>query len=162
MKSTDYTDLEARFLAMTEKYGGRFRRVARAYANHGEADDLLQEIWLQIWRSLDRFEGASRLDTWAFRIALNTAISYRRKAKPVSEEFDESHVGSTRPTLEGTSHLLEDFLSNLKPADRAVLLLHLDDRSAEEMMDILGMSANAVAIRMSRIRKLYECRYLED
>jgi RNA polymerase sigma-70 factor (ECF subfamily) len=56
----------------------RFQSLARAYSDGSDYQDLLQGILLQAWRSLPRFRGEARLETWVYRVALNTAISYLR------------------------------------------------------------------------------------
>lgn len=153
---------ESRFLKLVEDYDGRFRRIAHVYASRSDADDLLQDIWLQIWRSLPGFDGAARLDTWAYRIALNTALSHRRRARPQADTLDEHADRALAPTAGDPAGILEDFAAKLSPVDRAVLLLHLDDHRAEDSADILGMSRNAVSIRLTRIRQQFESRYVED
>lgn len=160
MKPGTKSSREDEFIAMAETYGQRFRRIAASYAKGQDAEDLMQEIWLQVWRSLQSFDNQSKLETWAYRIALNTAISYRRKPKRTHLEIDETaHAGST-PTPDDTSGLLEEFLNALPPIDRAVLLLHLDDKRSDEIADVLGTSPAAIATRLTRIRQFYESRYL--
>ncbi len=63
---------QARFRDLLERSHARWAGIARAYAAASERDDLVQEIALQVWQSLDRFSGRSSLDTWAYRVALNT------------------------------------------------------------------------------------------
>ena len=58
--------------------------------------------------------------------------------------------------------ILEDFVSSLKPVDRGILLMFLDDQSTDDMAAILGITNNAVAIRLTRLRKLFENRYLDE
>ena len=70
---------ESQFDELLQRNRGRFALIARCYAADN-ADDLLQEMLLQIWRGLDGFNGRSTLDTWCYRVALNTAISWRRVA----------------------------------------------------------------------------------
>src|SRR4051794_9633730 len=65
------------FQELLRANAGRWRAIARSYAGRDE-DDLFQEILLQIWRSLAPFEGKSALGTWCYRVALNSAMSWRR------------------------------------------------------------------------------------
>jgi len=153
---------ESNFLAIVEQFGKRFERLAKVYATTADSDDLLQNIWLQIWRSLDSFKGDAKLETWAYRVALNTALSYRRQKHPDTQEFDETSDTSVTPTQEDTTAILEDFVSSLKPVDRGILLMFLDDQSTDDMAAILGITNNAVAIRLTRLRKLFENRYLDE
>jgi len=160
LKGNTNSDREADFIAMAETYGQRFRRIAASCAKGQEAEDLMQDIWLQIWRSLSSFDNESKLETWAYRIALNTAIGFRRKPNREHFELDETAHAISASTPDDTSGLLEDFLNALQPIDRAVLLLHLEDKHTDEIAEVLGASYAAVATRLTRIRRFYESRYL--
>jgi hypothetical protein len=65
---------QTRFRELLERSHARWAGIARAYAEVPDRDDLVQEIAMQVWQSLDRFAGRSSLDTWAYRVALNTAL----------------------------------------------------------------------------------------
>lgn len=162
MHSTHTAQLESRFLELADSNRARFRRIARVYAPGTEADDLLQEIWLQVWRSLPSFDNRSALQTWAYRVALNTCLAHRRKRRPAMESFDEKTHRPQAASVGDAPGILEEFAASLNPVDRAVLLLHLDSQPADAMASILGMSSNAVAIRLTRIRRQFESRYIEE
>ena len=70
-------DFKSEFEQLLQRNRGRLAAVAHSYAD-GDSDDLLQEILLQIWRCLSGFQGRACIDTWCYRVALNTAISWRR------------------------------------------------------------------------------------
>ncbi|MFK8111247.1 MAG: RNA polymerase sigma factor [Rubripirellula sp.] len=83
---------QSTFDELLERNRGRLAAIARAYT-HTDADDLLQEILLQIWRSLSSFKGLSSIDTWVYRVALSTALTWqrsqsRRKNRIPSETSD--------------------------------------------------------------------------
>lgn len=150
--------------AVLRENHARLARVARHYAGVKDAADLLQEIALQLWRSRDSFDGRAERSTWVYRIALNTAISWRRR-RP--RDIDAGHaidpdrqVGSTGPGDELA--LLEEFLDTLDPVNRAVLMMDLDGMTREQIADVLGLSAAAIAVRMTRLRQAFEQRYLEN
>lgn len=142
----------------------RLVRIARHYAGQTDWPDLLQEISLQLWRSHDGFDGRSDPATWVYRIALNTAISWRRRAGsgPVTSQLAEHHepVGHTGPGDELA--LLDEFLATLDPVNRAVLMLDLDGLGREQIADVLGLTPGAVAVRMTRLRQIFEQRYVEN
>src|SRR3954467_7960198 len=72
--------LEARFKRWLSEQGGTVLKVARAYTLTAEdCQDLAQEILLQVWRSLPQFQGRASASTWFYRVALNTALGWRRK-----------------------------------------------------------------------------------
>lgn len=122
----------------------------------GEAEDLAQEILLQIWRSLPEYDQKAKLSTWAYRIALNTAISWKRRVTRLKRQPPENRIASD--TLESgavfsdEAKLLQRFLETLSEVDRAVLLMYLDDLTNEEIADSIGVSHGAIRTRISRIR----------
>ena len=149
-------DSQAEFEQLLQRNRGRLAAVAHAYAE-GDADDLLQEILLQIWRSLRRFQGRASIDTWCYRIALNTAISWRRtngrralRLPPAAVELDQI-VGKT-PSCDATQ-LLQKFLRSLSDVDRGLLLMVLEDMSGADMAQALGISVGAVRVRIHRIKQ---------
>lgn len=111
---------------------------------------------MQIWRSLPDYDERSSLDTWAYRITLNTAISWQRRQHRVKRQPPEHRVATDTLTAErGTadeSELLNRFLQSLSDIDRAVLVMYLDDLSNQQIADSVGVSHGAIRTRISRIR----------
>lgn len=139
---------------------GRFAGIAHAYASGSEADDLLQEILLQIWHGLAGFRQESSVHTWCYRVALNTAMSWRRKAgrkrkNLPSEARDFDAVAGTADGHDST-RLLEKFLQSLSSGDRALVLMYLDDLSGKEIAEVAGIKEGAVRTRIHRIKKRLE------
>ena len=138
---------------------GRLAAVAGAYA-YGDADDLLQEILLQIWRSLSTFKGDSSIDTWSYRVAINTALTWRRtkirRKKWIPSEVSNLNELPTTESGHDSANLLEQldqFLQTLSKKDRALVLLYLDDVSGKEMAEITGQSEGAIRVRIHRIKQ---------
>jgi RNA polymerase sigma-70 factor (ECF subfamily) len=154
---------ETRFQEIVDSGRARFARIARAYAPGADAQDLYQEVLLQIWKSLDRFEGRSQLDTWAYRIALNTAITWRRR---LSTRPPPAAAVSPPPEIVGGRdvrdplQLLDEFLASLGKTDRALLLLYLEDLSYREMAEVLGISESYVGVKVNRIKQAFVERYI--
>ncbi len=155
-------DVESAFAQMLQDNRAALGRLARHYAAPQDVPDLLQEIHLQLWRSFDRFEGRSDLSTWVYRIALNTALSFRRKPAPPHQALDSiAERGDAGGSMD-EMQLLELFLAGLDPVQRALLLLDLEGLPREQIAAVLGMSENAVAIRMTRLRQSFEAQFLEN
>lgn len=149
------------FAALVRDNERALARIARHYAAPQERDDLLQEILLQLWRSRDGWDGRARQSTWVYRVALNTALSHKRKPRAVHEPLDAAPERSD--AHEGDALLaLERFLAGLDPLQRAVLLLDLEGLGREDVADVLGLTANAVAIRLTRLRQAFEAALSED
>ena len=154
-------DRETAFTAMVGENRGALVRLARRYAGPDDWQDLLQEMQLQLWRSFDAFDGRSQRSTWLYRVALNTALSHVRKPRrdhrpldEVAEHGDGEHAGDPL-------HVLDAFLAILDPLQRSVLLLDLEGLPREQVAEVLGLSVNAVAVRMTRLRHLFEQRFVE-
>jgi RNA polymerase sigma-70 factor (ECF subfamily) len=168
MRDPDDKARQARFRAVLEGNLARLRCVARSYAREGEHEDLLQEMLVQIWRSLPTFQEHARLSTWVYRIALNTALASlrRRYRQPAAHHMAHEDLLPLAPSSVGDpvdmDVLLERFLATLEPVDRAVLMLSLDDLSYAEIADITGLSINAVGIRLNRIKQRFTHTYVED
>ena len=146
---------QTRFDEVLEQYRGRMGRIALSYAGQ-DSDDLLQEILLQVWRSLPGFEDRASIGTWCYRIAINTAISWKRKAKRKQVERPSNALDKQPATSEADSNeagLLNRFLASLSDVDQAVLLMHLDNVNHSEIAAALGVSEGAIRTRMSRLRQ---------
>ena len=130
-------------------------RIALTYGGR-EADDLLQEILLQIWRALPGFAERSSIGTWCYRIAINTAISWKRKSSRKLLEHASSALDQL-PASDGAganeAGLLKRFLESLGEVDQAVLLMHLENVEHSEIASALGVREGAIRTRMSRLRQ---------
>ena len=151
------------------QYAAPLDRLARAYEADSEKQaDLLQEIHLAVWQSLAGFEGRCSLRTWIYRVAHNTAATYvvneqRKRARqwvslddieaPVSVAFDDR--AEQRLDVER----LMELVRNLRPPDRQLMLLYLEDLDAQSIGDITGMSAGHVRVQLHRIRKILAERF---
>ena len=156
---------ERRFLDLVGANRSRLTRIARAYAGTDWAD-LHQEILLQVWRSLDAFEGRSAASTWLYRVALNTAITWRRKLSPYADAVVETGEGLREPSGELSPrdplHVLDEFLATLNPVDRGVLLLYLDDVTYAEIAVITGLTESNVGVRLNRLKRAFTERYIGE
>ncbi len=140
---------------MIDENRNRVGRIARAFAG-GDAEDLVQEILMQVWRSLPSYDQKAKLSTWCYRIAINTAISWRRNATRLKRQPPENRVATeslpSRSSCSNEAQLLDRFLDSLSEIDRAVLLMYLDDLTNEEIAVSIGVSNGAIRTRISRIR----------
>lgn len=147
-----------------ETHGASVLKVARAYTvTSEECQDLAQEILLQAWRSLPRFEHKANAATWFYRVALQTALNWQRKDKgrrsrqpPLLEVealapdgADCAEQAQQRETVE----LLYQAIRQLPKADAALVLLYLDELSYREIADVFGISESNVGVKLNRAKK---------
>jgi RNA polymerase sigma-70 factor, ECF subfamily len=158
--------LETTFLALVAENRQRLLRLCRVYAR-GEQDreDLYQEVLFQIWRALPGYRGESRADTWLWRVALNTAISYVRKDAAASRRRraavvrDQSEVERTADPRGGAAAAEADFealyaaIAQLDKVEKAVITLFLEEMSYEEIGSVLGLTAGHVGVLLHRTKK---------
>ena len=124
-----------------------------------EREDLFQEIVVQLWKGYPRFRGDAKFSTWLYRVALNTAISGLRKKEKNIAYVDPSalptalqNLNDNNPEQEQLQQLYEA-IRKLGEIDRAVVMLYLEDRSYEEMEEVLGISQNNLRVKMNRIKE---------
>lgn len=142
----------------------RIMAIARSYAPPIERQDLCQEILLQMWKGLDGFKGRSAPSTWVYRVALNTAITFRRKSgrriEPSATCLDQCDHDPVAPSSAATEvAILEDFLQSLGKIDRAVFLLYLEDLSYRDISEVSGLTESHVGVRINRLKKTFIQRY---
>jgi len=142
----------------------RILAIARSYAPAAECEDLCQEILLQMWRGLDGFQGRSAPSTWVYRVALNTAITFRRKngrrpPRSNGQRLESRPDPVAPPGPEAEILILEEFLRSLTEIDRALFLLYLEDLSYREMSEVTGLTENHVGVRINRLKNTFAQTY---
>lgn len=153
------------FSRLIGDHGGRLRRIARVYAGRDDEDqDLYQEMLFQLWRGLPTFRGDSALGTWVYRVALNTALTWRRKASRRHQVEMPSLEEELHPRTSGApgseEAILDEFLASLNPVDRSVLILYMEGLTNPQIAEITGTSTGAIAVRIHRIKQAFKDRYV--
>lgn len=159
MRAGDLDALER----MTRCYGDRLMAVGRRYCRtEDEAKDAVQDALLSAGEHLTDFRGEGSPQSWLARMVANACHRMRRGRKndPALHEdlADQPLVDATRNPEEAAHHgeiavALGEVLLDLKPTDRLILLLsQAEEWRAPEIGDALDMTANAVRVRLSRIR----------
>ena len=160
------SERENSFQELLQRNHPRWKGIARCYANDGDREDLVQEIMMHVWRSLDGFAHRSSSDTWAYRVALNTALAWdrtsRRRASGLnSNSIDVSHIAGDVGDDSIEMRVLDEFLASLSKTNRAVMLLFLDDVPNDEAAEITGLTEGTLRVRLHRIRKRFEEIYCD-
>jgi RNA polymerase sigma factor (sigma-70 family) len=135
-------------------------RICRAYIYDASlADDLYQEILFQIWKSIKNFKGNSKVNTWVYRIAVNTAISFNLKNKrhqhqtlPDYIQLPYEDTMLNKMEEEQKLNHLRYCINMLEPADRLIISLVLEDKSYKDIAEITGNNINHVGVKINRIK----------
>lgn len=148
-------DQERLYSQVAAEFGGALDRLARAYERDSDRRrDLLQEIHVALWRSLGRFDGRCSLRTWVYRVAHNVATARVIRAKDNSLMFVEtttlesiaaSDDGEARFDRQRTLDRVYELIHRLKPIDRQLMLLYLEDVDASTIAEVTGLTARNVA-----------------
>ena len=141
--------MEQLFVQTINQNQGILHKVCRIYCHNKEDhNDLFQEIVLQLWKAFPSFRSESKITTWMYRIALNTAISGLRKKKITLTELDKKEI-----TSEEDLQQLYKAIEYLSDIEKSIVLLYLEDKPYEEIAEITGITANYVAVKMNRIKE---------
>lgn len=153
--------LTDRFLRRLEEHKRILYKISRAWCRDPEErNDLLQEMVIQLWRSFERYDERLPFSTWAFRIALNVAISFRRREArrerdlaPL-EEFGLDVADADQVLADASADVVQllDRIAGLDDLNRALVLLHLEGHRHAEIGATLGISEGNVATRLGRIK----------
>lgn len=151
---------ETTFLQLVKEHQKMIHKICNLYGHTPhEREDLFQEIVVQLWKGYPGFRGDAKFSTWLYRVALNTAISGLRKKEKYIAYVDPSILPTTLQDLNDTNteqeqlHQLYEAIRKLGEIDRAVIMLYLEDRSYEEMEEILGITQNNLRVKMNRIKE---------
>ncbi len=158
----------AAFGELVQRYQDRlYNTVYRLLDNAEDAQDVVQETFLHAYQALPRFKGESQLFTWLYRIAVNTAISLKRKQRVAlsidsgrgtlagTEPLDSSESSRPEAALEKAEQeeRIQKALNRLSPEHRTVLILKdLEEHSYETMATILQVPLGTVRSRLHRAR----------
>ena len=151
---------ERQFLELLATHQNRLKRLCYGYlGSREEVEDLFQEIMINVWNSLPGFRGDASAGTWLYRIAVNTALLYRRKRRPTLPlvEIPDSGAGAQQ-SLEDEERLaaLHHAIASLPAQERLIVTLLLEGLSYKEIAEITGLTANHVGVKLTRIRKSME------
>jgi RNA polymerase sigma-70 factor (ECF subfamily) len=154
------------FQEIIEQHKGILFKVARTYCkDEEERQDLIQEIMIQIWQSIHKYNDQYKISTWLYRISLNIAISFYRKNSTRTKKFTDLNEQMMETPVEDKSenerqvNLLEQFISELKEIDKALMILYLEDKNHTEIAEILGISVSNVGTKIGRIKDKLKTRF---
>lgn len=133
-------------------------KVCWIYAsNEDDRKDLFQEILIQAWQSYGAYRGESKFSTWLYRVALNTAMTWQRRTQRdtahLLPHFDIQDDAEQSERKEAQFQQMYRAIAQLNKLDKAIVALYFEEYSYQEIGDTLGITANNVAVKMSRIKQ---------
>jgi RNA polymerase sigma-70 factor (ECF subfamily) len=151
-------ELQTEFIKRINEDKAIIYKVCNAYFDTKEdRQDMFQEIVYQMWKAYPNYKGLSKFSTWMYRIALNTAITFIRKKKITSSDLEIYNESTyTHNDDNENIQLLYKAIKKLNKADRAVILLYLDDMTYREISATLGISEKNVSVKLVRIKRKLE------
>ena len=150
--------LETAFAQMVREHKSTIYTVCFMFSKDSdEVNDLFQEVLINLWRGFQDFRGDSQLATWIWRVSFNTCISQERKKKKQHAERIPLEMGidlfNDRDEDTRQIQMLYHRIHQLKPFDRAIVLLWLEGMPYDEIAAIVGITVKNVSVRLFRIKE---------
>lgn len=148
--------LDLEFEQLVRKHKSTIYTVCFMFSKDSdEVNDLFQEVLINLWRGFEQFKGESKVETWIWRVSFNTCISQERKKKrtvniPLEMDIDLFH---DKDEDSRQIQQLYQRIHQLKPFDRAIVLLWLEGMPYDEIAAIVGITVKNVSVRLFRIKE---------
>lgn len=151
------SEKERQFLEILDTYKSVIAKVCCVYTSPtADFDDLYQETVVNLWNGFESYRGEAKISTWIYRAAINTCITWIRRNKKHSNKVsldNEMPIISEESTRLSDYRLLHSLIARLKPLEKALITLWLDEKSYEEIAQITGLTQSNVAVKIHRIKE---------
>lgn len=151
------TDLEKAFIGMIQQNERVIYKVCSFYISEDSTlGDLYQDVVSNLWVAYPKFRNESAISTWIYRIALNTCISGIRKEMRKPQRVSFSQLSDVFEQPEDMSAEIKEMyrlIHQLKIVERAIILLYLEEKSYQQIADIVGLTVSNVAVKLKRIKE---------
>lgn len=147
---------EQDFITLIREHSRLIYKVCSIYAVDRELiEDTFQDIVLNLWSAYPKFRGECKIQTWIYRIALNTCINYLRKKKNNPERVSILQIEHLPQEAQPYNDIreLHRIINKLSGIEKAFITLYLDNKSHEEIAEIMGISKGNVAVKLHRIKE---------
>lgn len=153
---------EQAFRELIQQHQDKIYRLCRGYLyDQSLADDLYQEVLINLWQSLKKFRGEAAISTWIYRVTVNTAITFNRKSKKQPQQAEISPMlydkaqEQKEAVLQKEQQLnhLQYCISQLPKEERLIITLVLEDVSYKEISEVMGISVNYTGVKIKRIKE---------
>lgn len=151
------------FKIIVNDFQDKIYRLCWIYVqNDSECDDLLQEIYIKIWRNLKNLKNQSARGTWIYRVTANTCIDFLRKKKKHNtthfENVDYERITDSVNDIEEKIieseklQVLQSCIQKLTEIEKIIIALYLEEVKYSEIAEIIGISERNVSVKISRIK----------
>jgi RNA polymerase sigma factor (sigma-70 family) len=147
------------FLSAIKASEGSIYKIASVYTNDIEdRNDLVQEIIYQLWRSFETFDHRSALNTWIYRVAMNVAVYHLKASKKrvATVSIDEQLLNAAdidHADEDERWRRLKQHIDKLNLLEKGIVILYLEEKSYEEIAEIVGISVTNVGTKLTRIKE---------
>jgi len=163
------TEKEQKYKRIYNDSYAKVFRLCMGYTggNNSFAKDLAQEVFLKIWQHFETFRNESSIETWIYRITVNTCLAALKKEKKKVDSVDITNLqlqeeSSEHYKQEERLTLLYVCIQKLKPTNKAIILLELEGLPQQEIAKIIGLKYEALRTRVHRIKnQLIKCTHHE-
>jgi len=156
----DMKSLKEEFLEILSNYQGILHKVNIIYfRNKSDREDNFQEIIYQLWKSYPGLQNRNSIGSWIYAVSINTSISKLKKESRIEyrenlpESIDKIDIIEELVLTEASQMLLKA-IYNLNKIDKPIMLLYLEEKSYEEIAEIIGISKSNVGVRINRAKEL--------
>jgi RNA polymerase sigma-70 factor, ECF subfamily len=157
--------MKEEFLQVLSKYQGILYKVSLVYfKNKFDREDNLQEIIYQLWKSYPNIKNKDSIGSWIYAVSINTSISkikkvsrieYRENIPEMPEKSNFIDVMSMNESLQ----ILLNAIYNLDEVDKSIMLLYLEEKSYDEIAEIIGISNSNVGVRINRAKEILKHKF---
>lgn len=155
-----------RFQKIIEENKGILYKVINIYCKDTQdKKDLEQEILIQLWKSLEKYNTNYKISTWIYKIAMNVSISFYRKNRntpahlSIDSIFIEKDYEEQNDYIKDKKRILNVFIAKLNEFDKAIILLYLEDYNYKEISNIVGITETNVGSKINRIKNKLKKTY---
>ena len=143
------------FTQLYDEHYNKVLRLCLGYVggNNEIAKDLTQEVFIKIWQHLENFKAKSSISTWIYRIAVNTCLLYLRDSKSIQPRMALNELDEDKNEVEVRIKKMYDCINKLGAKNKTIILLELESLPQKEIATIMGMTHEAIRVRILRIKK---------
>jgi len=155
MKST-----KKEFLEILSKYQGILYKVSLIYfKTKTDVEDNIQEIIYQLWKSYSSLKNKNSIGSWIYAVSINTSVSRIKKHKRIKyteniPDLPDKSDFINKLSKNESLQLLINAIFNLNDIDKSIMLLYLEEKTYDEISEIIGISKSNVGVRINRAKKI--------